>query len=505
LSSTVIPGAIPLVLVAPHGGRRDPARRSWSAGGLRTNDLHTAELTARLARATGAAAIINDALDRNDVDLNRISDADARAPEFLDALAGLVEEAVARHGHATVLTIHGWNVIQPAIDLGLGCAPTADPCAVTARAAVSPAFATAAVPTLVAAGAARGITTSVGARYPARHRENLVQLFTPRYRDDPRPRVRRLAAHATAVEALQLELGIPLRWPGDWRDRLLDVCHAVLPVLLGAPRAAGTSTEVAGAAPATGCPPLRIEFTSPTLAGLIGVEAERARLLLFPGGDELLLFTGERTVETDGRVGGLIVRPRPGGGYGIDFRGPVLRFPHTTPFLDLEHGLAAARLAEADVTLAFVPDTAGGFGSVSGSVVVDGAHVPVTGGGFAEEGFAAGPWPRMRAALRLGARGALTLTLGLDDGQTSGVLWRDAAALPVVSARMRPDDSSAPLAGLTLEVGLGDGQQLTLRVEAAVHLPVVRVRGRVATRVEFAACRVDDEPVPAGWCELGGF
>ena len=74
----VIPGALPLVLVAPHGGRRDPVRRPWSAGGVRVNDLHTASLTAALAAATGAAALINESEDRNDVDLNRIGEAAAR-------------------------------------------------------------------------------------------------------------------------------------------------------------------------------------------------------------------------------------------------------------------------------------------------------------------------------------------------------------------------------------------------------------------------------------------
>jgi hypothetical protein len=500
----VVPGAVPLVLVAPHGGRRDPAQRPWSAGGLRTNDLHTADLTAQLARATGGAAVINEGTDRNDVDLNRVSDADARAPEFLEALAQLVDEAVARHGQATVLTVHGWNVIQPAVDLGLGCAPGAEPCTVSARAAVSAAFASAAVPSLAAACAARGIAVTVGARYPARHRENLLQLFTPRYHDDPRPRVRRLAAHAAAVNALQLELGIPLRWPGDWRDRLLDACSAVLPVLLGATRGAEPASGVPAATPAGSRPPLRLEFTSPALAGLVGVEPERARLLLFPGGDELLLFTGERTVETEGRVGGLSVRPRAGGGYLVEFRGPLLRFPDTTPFLDLEHGLAAARLAEADVKLAFVPDASGRFGTISGSVVVDGRHLPLAGGGFCEEGMPAGPWPRLRAAFRLGTRGALVLTLGLDGGQASGVLHRGALAVPVAGARATPDDPSDPLAGMTLEVELADGERLTLRADAVVRLPVVRARGQVAIRVDFAACRVDGESIPAGWCEIGG-
>jgi hypothetical protein len=500
----VIPGAIPLVLVAPHGGRRDPVRRPWSAGGLRTNDLHTAALAAELARATGAAALINDATDRNDVDLNRISEAEARAPAFLAALARLLDDTVARHGRATVLTVHGWNVVQPAVDLGLGCLPGAEPCVVPARAAVSSAFAAVGVPALVAACAARGITATLGARYPARQRENLLQLFTPRYRDDPRPLVRRIAAHAGVTDAVQLELGIPLRWPGDWRDRWVEACRAALPALRGAASDRPPAVTVPRAVPAAGHPPLRFEFTSPTLAGLVGVEAERARLLLFPGGEELLLFTGERTVEVGRHVAGLRVRPRPGGGLLVEFRGPLLRFPDTSPFLDLERGLATALLTVAEVSLAFVPDVSESFGSVSGAVLLDGAELPVRGGGFTEEGFPAGPWPRLRAALRLGGRGALVLTLGLDGGQARGVLHRDGVRLPVVRARARLHDPSAPLTRLALEVELAGGERLAIRADATVRVPVVRARGRAAVRVELAACRVDGEAVPGGWCEVGG-
>src|SRR5262249_57814238 len=77
--------------------------------------------TEELGAATGASALINARLDRNDVDLNRISSAHDCAPEFLELLGDLLSLALARYGHATVLTVHGWNVIQPAVDLGFGC------------------------------------------------------------------------------------------------------------------------------------------------------------------------------------------------------------------------------------------------------------------------------------------------------------------------------------------------------------------------------------------------
>jgi len=501
----VIPGTLPLVLVAPHGGRRDPVRRPWSAGGVRVNDLHTASLTAALAATTGAAALINEREDRNDVDLNRIGEAAARAPWFLERLGELLDAAIARHGRATLFTIHGWNVIQPAVDLGVGCRTSPGSLAVGPGAAVSPAFAATALPALVDACVARGIAATVGARYPARHRENLIQLFTPRHQGDPRPLVRGLAARAPYVDAVQLELGIPLRWSGRWRDVLVDACVGVLPLLVTPPAEAaappaGIGAPAAGASPAA----LRVEFTSSRLCGLVGLEADRGRLLLFLPEGGLVLFTGERTTEPPGRVGGLDVAARSGGGLGVRFRGPLLRFPDTTPFLDLERGLADASLVDAEVRLDFTPDASETFGAVSGQARLDAEVVEIDGPGFAETAVPSEPWPRLRAALRLSERERLLLTLGLGDGAARGVLHRGAERVAVVAAHAALGRPEAPLDHLGLDVDLADGTSLRI-VAAAVHrLPVVRVRGATATRVEFAACRLEGEAVPAGWCEVGG-
>ncbi len=264
--AAAIDGASPLVLVAPHGGCRDPSTRPPATGRLRVNDLHTASLTEELARRLDASALVNRDADRNVVDLNRIGEAHERAPSFLEALARLVRTTIARHGRATVLVVHGWNVVEPAIDVGLGCASGAVVPA-DGSAAVSPAFAAGGVRALVDACAARGIAATLGARYPARHRENLLQLFTTRHRDDPRPLVRALASLAPSVDAVQLELGIPLRWPGPWRTRLLDACVAAAPALAAAPVAVAAAARgiVDGFGPAA---PMRVQFTSPTLCGL---------------------------------------------------------------------------------------------------------------------------------------------------------------------------------------------------------------------------------------------
>jgi len=505
---TVLPGDGPLVLVAPHGGRRDAERRPWAGGHLRMNDLHTASLTAELAALLGGPALINEAHDRNDVDLNRVSEAHQRAPWFLERLADLVDAAVRRHGRATLLALHGWNVVQPVVDLGLGCTPGEDPFAVGRAAAVSPAFAARALPRLVEACRARGIAATVGARYPARHRENLVQLFTPRYTEDGRPLVRALAALAPLVDAVQLELGIALRWPGPWRARLVAACSEALPALLAAPHpAGGPPGDTTAAAPAPPVP-RRLEFAGAALSGLVGLDAGRTgRLLLFPEGGGLFLFTGERLGHTPG---GLCVEPTASGGLALRYDGPLLRFPDTTPFLDLETGLARAELVEGEIELRFAPGHAhegpAEFGTVTGSVALERARHPVTASAFAEDGAPAGPWPRLRAALDLGGGASLALTLGLHGGEASGFLCRDGRHVAVAAAHAALGPADAPLAHVGLELELVDGRRLRIAARALHRLPVIRARGRAPVRVEFAACCLEGAPAagPAGWLEVGG-
>ncbi len=506
---TVIPGPNSIVLVAPHGGRRDPVRRPWGRGRLRVNDLHTPALTAELATRLGAAALVNAAHDRNDVDLNRITETHTRAPEFLAQLAELLSMALAHHPRITLLTVHGWNVIQPALDLGLGCVPRDDPFAVDDHAAVSPGFAAGTVRRLVEVCAAKGLTATVGARYPARHRENLLQLFTPRYRDDPRPLVRALADLAPRIDAVQLELGIPLRWPGPWRDAFLAACVDALPALVTPP--AGNDLAAAARATASPQPPVRLQFTSPTLCGLVAHDGPGGgRLLLFPPEGGLLLFTGERVRgDLPEAIGPLHVSSGPYGGCRVRFRGPVLRFADTFPFLDLEPGLATAHLAEADVALEFAArdhlDTASRFGALHGTVRVGATTITVDGSAFCEHDPPPTPWPRLRAQLRLDDQACVTLTLGLHDGLATGSVRQRERTVPIATAHAEFAPGDHPLAHLALELGLADGTSLGVRVRAVHRLPVVRGHGPHPIRLDFVAARLDDGPPwPAGWCELGG-
>src|SRR5262245_31282703 len=270
-------GRLPLVLAAPHGGRRDTTLRPWGLGSLRVNDLHTAELTRDLADATGAAYVVNDDLDRNALDLNCISAAHDEAPGFLRALATVLEETIAQHGRATLLAIHGWNIVEPAVDVGIGLPRGADPLAPGPAAAVSRRFACAALAPLLDACSTAGIAATVGARYPARSRENLIQLFTTRHVDDTRPLVRRLACLNDRVDAIQLELSLALRFPGPWRETILGVLATQTRALTGA-SAEASRTGLHATAPH---PPPRVhaEFTSPEASGLIRLGARGAMIL----------------------------------------------------------------------------------------------------------------------------------------------------------------------------------------------------------------------------------
>src|SRR5271156_623896 len=109
----VVGGAAPILLIAPHGGRAGPAARATLHP--KVNDLETAAITRELAHRIGAAALINAAMDRNELDCNRLSQIAAKAPWLLDLIANQVAAIVERHGRAAVLLIHGWNVIEPRV------------------------------------------------------------------------------------------------------------------------------------------------------------------------------------------------------------------------------------------------------------------------------------------------------------------------------------------------------------------------------------------------------
>ena len=169
----IIEGDAPILLIAPHGGRAGDASRATLHP--KVNDLYTAGITRDLAIRLSAPALINSGMDRNQLDLNRLSQVISNAPWFLDAILEHVKQIVARHRHATVLLIHGWNVIQARLDLGLGLRRHGEELRPpgSARISACDAFIHGPLNTLSERLREAGIIASFGLRYPAGGAQNL--------------------------------------------------------------------------------------------------------------------------------------------------------------------------------------------------------------------------------------------------------------------------------------------------------------------------------------------
>src|SRR5207247_7966324 len=147
-----------------------------------------------------------------------------------EPLADTLERMVARARRATVVVVHGWNVVQAVCDVGIGVTEH-DVEAVSAGDAhrtVSERFLRDVLRPLQRRAQRDAVTVTIGSRYPAAHVNNLLQLFTGRRAGDPHPAISRLAALADRVDAVQLELGIPLRWPGPRRSAFTQLLVAIL-------------------------------------------------------------------------------------------------------------------------------------------------------------------------------------------------------------------------------------------------------------------------------------
>jgi len=229
----VVGGAAPILLIAPHGGRAGPAARATLHP--KVNDLETAAITRELAHRIGAAALINAAMDRNELDCNRLSQIAAKAPWLLDLIANQVAAIVERHGRAAVLLIHGWNVIEPRVDLGLGLRERAGRLHPPAGAHVSACddFIHGPVAALAQRLRSAGIIPTFGLRYPGGASQNLLQAFTQRHAGSPIEPLRRLADYAArgVIDALQLEMSVAVRLAGELRMRNLDALSEVFSTL----------------------------------------------------------------------------------------------------------------------------------------------------------------------------------------------------------------------------------------------------------------------------------
>jgi hypothetical protein len=407
-------GARPIVIVAPHGGRRlRPIRRGDSV-----NDLHTAEIAWELAERLDAHALVNHGLDRNEIDLNRISHLVERAPGLLALLARSIDAASRGGCVPLVLFVHGWNMVVPCCDVGIGLRRRAGE--ITGRfPTLSRARFDSTIVAIEEELLARGVSASIGRRYTASGRDNAAQLFSGRHATHENGAVAALAALAIheRVDAAQLELGIPLRWKGPLRDAFVeglvagierapaagsqdvskrnattiaipaatgrgtsppviafpslpgiaepdassDAANAALiPRMASGWRLAATSPNDAAAPPEPGYSFQAVLDDEAGIATFCGVEATGPRSmaarfsLVFTDGTMMLLVgEGDWSGERGHyQIEGFDWRATGDGArIEVTLRAPMIRYPTHDAYLDLERGLAGSRLEDADIRL----------------------------------------------------------------------------------------------------------------------------------------------------------
>jgi hypothetical protein len=515
---TVTEGRAPILLFAPHGGRRQDAR---IPGTHKVNDLWTAEVTRELAARCGAATIVNATMDRNVVDLNRLSQVQRDAPWLLGLLVEVLGPMLARHGHATVLVVHGWNVSQPACDVGIGAREddggnvgACRPGSLTA----SDAFLVERVRALQARAETEGITVTIGSRYPAAHPNNLLQLF----RSAPEPLgtdpLAPLRDRGT-IDAAQIELAIPLRWPGPRRDRFVTLMSETIA------GTASVSTESRSPARlrAIGGRMMHrrgLQFVADDMLVMVSIEASEAgpmggRLVVSRDKSRLALFTGELAAPGEPwRVPPLAIAMGSSREMRVTFDGPMVGFPFHGPFVDLERGLAGGTLLEGRLDVTFRSDpgheAANGdetFGEVRGELVIDGRRTPVLTRGAAVTALASAVrrLPSCRVTLPTSPWGTVALVtepedpLRADGARWIGTLHGAAASLDARSRLRVAGDLSFVEAERSMALRASYGRALHGTLE---RLLPVRRPGREGTVVEttFALLRIAGTCV--GWVEV---
>ncbi|HEY6298173.1 MAG TPA: hypothetical protein VIW95_00900 [Candidatus Binatus sp.] len=416
----VIDSDSPLLLIAPHGGRAEPRTRSML--NPKVNDLHTADITRGLAERLGASALINVAMDRNRLDCNRLSQIIERAPWLLEMIAERVKAIVARHGRITVLLIHGWNIIEPRLDFGLGLRNSGGELCPPGSACVSACddFINGPLGELAERLHRHGIKPTYGMRYPGGGLQNLLQAFTTRHRESPHAPLRSISETAMrgVIDAAQLELSVALRMPGEFRSRCEDAIAEVFSgkgdsqvarsanVINRTPRPTVAKSEIGAAATVAAPGRVGLEFYDPAahfgaMASFdVGGAGMGARIMMLFDHHRAALFTaeGRPTRSASAVTHGPLSMRRDGESIVLSFHGPAVIVPNATAYLSIERALASGRLdGETKVEMRFEIDRAGGefdfdwilsspgsaadtlsssvaFGRISGRICIDGVE-----------------------------------------------------------------------------------------------------------------------------------
>jgi hypothetical protein len=364
----VLEGGSPLLLIAPHGGRAGKAAQATLHP--KVNDLHTAEITRQLAARLDASALINSAMDRNLIDCNRIPQLAERAPWVLEIIAERLAVMVERFGRVVVLLVHGWNIIEPRVDFGLGLRTYGQELRPVGSARVSASDGFINGPLLSLAGKlhSAGIISTFGLRYPAGGIHNLVQAFTERHRESPLSALSRISAIAAQglVDAAQLELSVSVRLPGPLRQRCVE---AIAETFTGRAQTAPPSdsnlsvvrTPLASRRGSTTAP-VRVGMEFYDAASGIGAMASfdlgtpgfGARIMMLLGERRVILCTCEGTTQRDAKrlsLGPLSLALH-GSSLVLEFAGSAVVVPDGSTYLSIERALATGILdPRARVTL----------------------------------------------------------------------------------------------------------------------------------------------------------
>jgi hypothetical protein len=369
-----IDGDESILLIAPHGGHAGSASRATLHP--KVNDLYTAEITRELARVMGGSALINAGMDRNEIDCNRIEQLAKRAPWLLEMIAQRTELIVQRHGQATIILIHGWNIIEPRLDYGLGLRSRNGALVPAGAACVSASdgFINGPLNALSLRLERHGIKPTFGLRYPGGALQNLLQAFTQRHRLSELGPLRRLCNLAAdyRIDAVQLELSVALRLPGRIRARAMEAIAASFGEAALRKSAEAESVDNQGGnqvvvrslrplpprpAPKVVPNPARIGiefYDSRAKIGAmasfdIGAGANGGRILVMLGGRRVALFTGEgRPIVEENRITlgplGLLVSE---GRVEVSFSGAAIIVPDGTAYLSIERAIGSGAIDDA--------------------------------------------------------------------------------------------------------------------------------------------------------------